>query len=43
MRKNVQRKLHRRYFGFMHGYNKHVDLGDLDIKDVYELSIDYVM
>lgn len=39
MKKNVLKKLHRKYLSYMYGMNKNVDLEKIDQMDIYDIYI----
>ena len=43
MKKNVIKKLHRRFVSYLHGENQNVDLEKLDDQDLYDVCINNAM
>lgn len=43
MKKNVIKKLHKRFVSYLHGDNQNVDLEELDEQDLYDVYINNAM
>ena len=43
MKKNVIKKLHRRFVSYLHGENQNIDLENLDNQDLYDVYINNAM